>query len=286
MELAPHIRRIGNDIIAVHLIVTDEGITVIDAGLAGHWRDLVRELEAMGRTLDDVKGVILTHGDSDHVGFAERLRREDGVPVYVHEADAARAKGAKPPKTGRQHMHVAPTIGFFWYSLRKGGLRTTALTEVVEMRGGETLPLPGAPRDHRTARALAGKHRGARSARPGGVRRGCPDHPARADGRGGAAAGTLHRRSGCRGPLARRDRRSGRGLGDPGARRTLARQPAGARRRDPRPGLSRELRDRPDTPARGPPPGCRTIPAVVRGDDPGRARGPPAAGAWSPAVPA
>ncbi|MGC5169618.1 MBL fold metallo-hydrolase [Microbacterium sp. DT81.1] len=146
MELAPHIRRIGNDIIAVHLIVTDEGITVVDAGLAGHRKDLLGELEAVGRSLDDVKGVILTHGDSDHVGFAERLRREAGVPVYVHEADAARAKGAKPPKTGRQHMHVAPTVGFFWYSLRKGGLRTTALSEVVAMRGGEILPLPGAPR--------------------------------------------------------------------------------------------------------------------------------------------
>src|SRR5918993_2020466 len=146
MELAPHIRRIGNDIIAVHLIVTDEGITVIDAGLAGHWKDLTTQLAAIGRSLDDVKGLILTHGDSDHVGFAERLRRERGIPVYIHAADAGRAKGEKPPKTAMPHMRVGPTLGFFGYSLRKGGLRTTALTEVVEVHGGETLPLPGAPR--------------------------------------------------------------------------------------------------------------------------------------------
>ena len=38
----------------------------------------------MGRSLDDVRGVVLTHGDTDHVGFAERLRRERGIPVYVH----------------------------------------------------------------------------------------------------------------------------------------------------------------------------------------------------------
>ena len=47
----------------------------------------------MGRSLDDVRGVVLTHGDTDHIGFAERLRRDHGVPVYVHAADAARARG-------------------------------------------------------------------------------------------------------------------------------------------------------------------------------------------------
>ena len=37
--------------------------------------------------------MILTHGDTDHVGFAERLRRDHGVPVFAHEADAPRARG-------------------------------------------------------------------------------------------------------------------------------------------------------------------------------------------------
>ena len=30
---------------------------------------------------------MLTHAHFDHVGFAERARRELGVPVYVHEND-------------------------------------------------------------------------------------------------------------------------------------------------------------------------------------------------------
>jgi hypothetical protein len=42
MQLAPHLYRIGNDIVAAYLVVTDDGITVIDAGLPGHWRDLRR----------------------------------------------------------------------------------------------------------------------------------------------------------------------------------------------------------------------------------------------------
>ena len=43
----------------------------------------------MGRTLDDVRALVLTHAHSDHVGFAERIRRERGVPIRVHADDAA-----------------------------------------------------------------------------------------------------------------------------------------------------------------------------------------------------
>ena len=51
--------------------------------------------------LDDVRAIVLTHGDTDHIGFAERLRRERGIPVFVHGLDANRARGevkqADPP---------------------------------------------------------------------------------------------------------------------------------------------------------------------------------------------
>ena len=145
MELAPSLHRIGNDIVAAYLIDTVDGITIIDAGLAGHWSDLVAELRSLGRSLDDVRGLILTHGDSDHIGFAERLRRDHGVPVYVHAADAARARGEFKPKSSMGKAKLGPLLGFMGYALRKGGLRTAYLTSVVELQGGETLDLPGAP---------------------------------------------------------------------------------------------------------------------------------------------
>jgi glyoxylase-like metal-dependent hydrolase (beta-lactamase superfamily II) len=145
MELAPSLHRIGNDIVAAYLVIAPEGITIIDAGLAGHYRDLIAELTSVHRTLGDVKGVILTHGDGDHVGFAERLRRDHGVPVYIHAADASRAKGGPKPANAKQTMKLGPLLGFGAYTIRKGGLRTTWLTDVIEVHGGETLDLPGAP---------------------------------------------------------------------------------------------------------------------------------------------
>ncbi|MFC9559195.1 MBL fold metallo-hydrolase [Agromyces sp. NPDC056965] len=146
MKLGPSLHRIGSDIVAVYLVDTPEGVTVIDAGLAGQWKELTAELAAMGRSIGDIRGVVLTHGDSDHIGFAERLRREHGVPVFVHTADAARARGEASTKPEWGGMKLGATAKFLWYALTRNGLRTTPLTEVVTVDDGDVLDLPGAPR--------------------------------------------------------------------------------------------------------------------------------------------
>ncbi|MGW9586969.1 MBL fold metallo-hydrolase [Microbacterium sp. NPDC055455] len=145
MKLGPHLHRIGNDIVAAYLVVTDDGVTVVDAGLPGHWKDLVDELTSLGRSPADVKGVVLTHGDADHIGFAERLRRDHGVPVFVHAADAERARTGAKPKVAAGPMRLVPTLGFFAYALRKRAVPTTYVSEVVEVHDGDGLELPGAP---------------------------------------------------------------------------------------------------------------------------------------------
>lgn len=145
MKIGPHLHRIGNDIVAAYLIDTDEGVTLIDAGLPGHWRDLNRELAAMGRTVADVRGVVLTHGDSDHIGFAERLRRVHGVPVYIHGADADRARGGDKPRASMGRVKFGALLTFLGYAARKNGFRAHFLTEVIEVSDGDVLALPGSP---------------------------------------------------------------------------------------------------------------------------------------------
>ena len=147
MKLARSLHRLGSDLVNSYLIADAGLVTVVDAGLPGFWGDLTRELAAMGRSLDDVRAVILTHGDTDHIGFAERIRREHGVPVYVHELDAARARAeVKKPSSGWGPIKIRPLAGFLVYTARKGGLRIPPLTEVVTFGDGTTLDVPGAPR--------------------------------------------------------------------------------------------------------------------------------------------
>ena len=147
MRLAPGLHQIGSDVVNIYLVVDAAGVTIVDAGLPGHWRELDHELTQLGRSIDDVRGIVLTHGDSDHIGFAERLRQGNDIVVHVHELDAARARGqVSKPNSGWGPIKVRPLLGFLWYGARHGGLRTRPVREVVTFADGEELDLPGSPR--------------------------------------------------------------------------------------------------------------------------------------------
>jgi len=147
MQLAPGLHRVGSSSL-VNSYVVDVGgaLTVVDAGLKGHWKEFLRELDEMGRSPSDVRGLVLTHGDVDHVGFAERLRSEHGVPVYIGAADAAEARGEiKKPSAPRDPMRIGPMLGFLWYGMTHGGIGSTPIKVVTAVEGATTLDLPGAP---------------------------------------------------------------------------------------------------------------------------------------------
>src|SRR5690349_19752747 len=147
MQLAPGLHRLGSSSLVNSYVIDDGGaLTIVDAGLKGHWKELLRELQGMGRSPSDIRGLVLTHGDVDHVGFAERLRQEHGVPVYVGAADAAEARGeVKKPSAPRDKMRIGPLLGFLWYGLRHGGLGSKPIGAVTSIDGATTLELPGLP---------------------------------------------------------------------------------------------------------------------------------------------
>ena len=147
MQLAPSLHRLGNGLINSYLVEESGEVTIIDAGVPGYWGDLPAELTAMGRSLEDVRAIVLTHGHSDHIGFAERMRRERHTPVRVHELDAAHARGEVPnPAKGLGPTRIGPLVRFMVYGGLRGGMRNRPLGEVATFGDGATLDVPGSPR--------------------------------------------------------------------------------------------------------------------------------------------
>jgi glyoxylase-like metal-dependent hydrolase (beta-lactamase superfamily II) len=147
MRIAPGLHRLGPGSINAYLVEEAGEVTIVDAALPGFWGDLPGELAAMGRTLDDVRALVLTHGHSDHVGFAERFRRERSIVPRIHELDAAMARGeVKPQNQKSGKTRFGSLVGFLLLGLRKGALRPKPLAEVATFGDGATLDVPGAPR--------------------------------------------------------------------------------------------------------------------------------------------
>src|SRR3954468_10152687 len=84
-DVAEGVHRIEDAFTNFYLVEDDEGVTIVDCGVPTSWALLQDALPSVGRTLADVRAVVLTHAHFDHVGFAERARTELRVPVYVHE---------------------------------------------------------------------------------------------------------------------------------------------------------------------------------------------------------
>ena len=146
MRIASGIHRLGAGLVNSYLLEESGEVTIVDAGAPGYWNDLPNELAAMGRTFSDIRALVLTHAHIDHVGFAERLRREKGVPVSVHELDAKIARGEAKPQNQKMLGIGFAALRFIRFALAKGMLRATPILEVATFGDGATLDVPGAPR--------------------------------------------------------------------------------------------------------------------------------------------
>jgi len=146
VELAPRIRRVGAEIVNSYLVEDSGGVVIIDAGAPAYWSELPAELAQLGRSLADVRAVLLTHGHSDHIGYAERARRA-GIRLQVHELDAALARQEVPnPAKGFGPIRPRPLLGFLVFSARQGLLRIPKIQEIGTFADGDVLDVPGAPR--------------------------------------------------------------------------------------------------------------------------------------------
>lgn len=149
MQVAEGIRRLTGGVCNFYLIEDGGKLVLVDAGAPRDWDLLVRTFAALGRRLQDLEAVLLTQAHSAHTGFAERARTTAGAPVWIHQVDAAVAKGAKPGRNDGNVRSYLLRVEFYrtLFSLaRRGATRLIPVREVSTFADGETLEVPGRPR--------------------------------------------------------------------------------------------------------------------------------------------
>lgn len=146
-EVAEGIYRFGTRRINWYVLEAAEGVTVIDAGLPGHFPQLREWLDSNGYGFTDVAALVLTHADPDHVGFASDLA-DRGVPVYCHPADRSLLRGQPYSPPGWFYRNLWRP-GFLRYAIemvRDGIASVEPVTDAEPLADGDVLPVPGEPR--------------------------------------------------------------------------------------------------------------------------------------------
>jgi glyoxylase-like metal-dependent hydrolase (beta-lactamase superfamily II) len=147
-DVAPGIHRIEDAYTNWYLLEEDGRLTIVDAGVPTSWESFQDAVRRIGRSPGDVEAVVLTHGHFDHLGFAERARRELGVPVYVHENDVPLTKHPwrydhERPRSRYllTQVDALPIVG----ALVRNRAWFPAPIKVVSRYESGTLPVPGSP---------------------------------------------------------------------------------------------------------------------------------------------
>jgi glyoxylase-like metal-dependent hydrolase (beta-lactamase superfamily II) len=84
----------------VFLLVGDEYITMVDTGVPNSEGKIFAQLEALGRKASDVKHILITHTDGDHIGSLPALVQATGAQVYAQRDEADVVEGRRATRAG------------------------------------------------------------------------------------------------------------------------------------------------------------------------------------------
>jgi glyoxylase-like metal-dependent hydrolase (beta-lactamase superfamily II) len=84
----------------VHAFLVDDGesLTLIDTLHSTDASGILTEVQRIGRTPQDIKRIVISHGHRAHLGGLALLKQLSGARVYSHEWEADIIGGDRPPQ--------------------------------------------------------------------------------------------------------------------------------------------------------------------------------------------
>ena len=139
MEIIPKVHLIPGIIANPYLIIDQNGLTLIDTGLPGSQRKILRYINNLGYAPKGLRRIIITHADIDHVGGLAALKSATGAHVFSNTLEAEAIAKGHPSR----QMKSANFINRLVYRL-VGSLFKARPVQVDEfLTEGEVLPVLG-----------------------------------------------------------------------------------------------------------------------------------------------
>jgi glyoxylase-like metal-dependent hydrolase (beta-lactamase superfamily II) len=97
MQITPQIHQIKG-MANQYLLVAQEEITLIDTGMASNANKILKFIQSIGHNPENLKRILITHSDPDHIGSVNTLRDKTGAKVYASKIEAEAMQTGKPSR--------------------------------------------------------------------------------------------------------------------------------------------------------------------------------------------
>jgi glyoxylase-like metal-dependent hydrolase (beta-lactamase superfamily II) len=128
------------------IVDEDNGNTLVDAGLPDQTEAIGAALLEAGVGVRDLRRIIFTHQDLDHVGSGAALVRQSGARVLAHSADAPYIEGRlRPLKPSPEMLEQRPQMRKVLERLEPVGVdeQVESGTRLDLAGGTRVIPTPG-----------------------------------------------------------------------------------------------------------------------------------------------
>jgi len=123
-----------------YILVDADGLTIIDTGLPRSERKILAYVSSLSRSACDVKRIILTHADLDHVGGLTALHKSTGGRTFASRIEADAIASGVP---SRQIKASGFSVMRLMFSLLRPFMKAIPFQVDEILTDGQSLPVLG-----------------------------------------------------------------------------------------------------------------------------------------------
>jgi glyoxylase-like metal-dependent hydrolase (beta-lactamase superfamily II) len=134
------------------LIVDDKhGVAIVDTGMPGSADAILAKLEELGYKPSDLKKILVTHHDIDHIGSIAELKEKTGAEVYASIGEKPYVEGDLPfQKADPERLKQMPQLAEMFAKFRPAKVEhALEFGDVIDFAGGvKLIGTPGHTKGH------------------------------------------------------------------------------------------------------------------------------------------